>query len=455
MTVYNKLKIAILTIITTPHLYAITLDPLQIQSAPGELLYAEMNFHHTNPNSKIEVGLATPEDVMMLGTSHRPPANLNFFTRRNSQGEGTIVITSSRPMIEAELNIILKIQEGSASHLKHIQQPVRSSAKAEVAKSISEKTLTPKFIVSEKDIALNLPESTRFNAATNSTQPIKQEKLLNAPFELPPTMANAAAAADATSSTPTGTTPAITALATPITQTAVNNFEATLNAFRQFEGSVAEPQATTQTAQSTTTPQQTKTTTQSVKKKTKTTQNNNGQKHIVQRQESLWSISQQIANQTQQPVAQVMKQIKAQNEHAFIDGNANRLRQGARLNFDLNAVPAQQNKKTNQLAAQKIRTPAGQTKYRLEQAEMSLVAESNQDASTGSAKKDTMQPKLSADVSLKVNSAREKTVTLQKNVTQLELALRQKEQRIQLLNARLAELQEQLRARQETKKSTH
>lgn len=36
-------------------------------------------------------------------------------------------------------------------------------------------------------------------------------------------------------------------------------------------------------------------------------------------------------------------------------------------------------------------------------------------------------------------------------MTQLELALRQKEQRIQLLNARLAELQEQLKAQQETK----
>ncbi|MBP7218677.1 MAG: FimV domain-containing protein, partial [Acinetobacter sp.] len=339
MTVYNKLKIAILTIITTPHLYAITLDPLQIQSAPGELLYAEMNFHHTNPNSKIEVGLATPEDVMMLGTSHRPPANLNFFTRRNSQGEGTIVITSSRPMIEAELNIILKIQEGGASHLKHIRQPVRSSATAAVAKTISEKPLAPKFIVSEKDIALNLPESTRFNTATNSTQPIKQEKLLNAPFVLPPSMANSATDSS-TSTTPTNTTPAITALATPITQSAVNNFEATLNAFRQFEGSAANPQPTTQTAQSKTTQQQTKHTTQAVKKKTTPTQKNNGQKHVVQRQESLWSISQQIASQTQQPVAQVMKQIKAQNEHAFIDGNANRLRQGARLNFDLNTVQA-------------------------------------------------------------------------------------------------------------------
>ncbi|MGL5403385.1 MAG: hypothetical protein ACRC9I_06355, partial [Acinetobacter sp.] len=32
MTVYNKLKVAILAIISSQHLYAITLDPLQIQS---------------------------------------------------------------------------------------------------------------------------------------------------------------------------------------------------------------------------------------------------------------------------------------------------------------------------------------------------------------------------------------------------------------------------------------
>ena len=38
---------------------------------------------------------------------------------------------------------------------------------------------------------------------------------------------------------------------------------------------------------------------------------------------------------------------------------------------------------------------------------------------------------------------------------QFQLIGHQGEQRIQLLNARLAELQEQLRARQETKKSTH
>jgi prefoldin subunit 5 len=41
-------------------------------------------------------------------------------------------------------------------------------------------------------------------------------------------------------------------------------------------------------------------------------------------------------------------------------------------------------------------------------------------------------------------TSREKTVKLQKNVTQLASALQEKNQRIQLLNARLAQLQQQL-----------
>lgn len=149
-----------------------------------------------------------------------------------------------------------------------------------------------------------------------------------------------------------------------------------------------------------------------------------------------------------------MHQIKQQNEHAFIGGNANRLRQGSHLNFNLNSVPVRKTPPTSAITAQS-RIPAEKAKYRLQQAEMTLVAESNQDSSTGSAKKDTLQQKSTADLSLKVMTAREKTVTLQKNVTQLELALRQKEQRIQLLNARLAALQDQLKAQQEAKNSAH
>ncbi|WP_151715515.1 FimV domain-containing protein [Acinetobacter sp. TUM15071] len=488
MTVYNKLKIAILAIFSSQHLYAITLDPVQIQSAPGELLYAEMSFHQADVNSKLDVSLATPEDLLMIGAAHQPPSSLNFFTRRNNQGEGVIVITSSRPMTDTELNIILKIQEGGASHLKHIREPMRRIAKVPSVKNANEKSLTPKFIVSEKDIALNLPESTRFNVANTTPQPqgLKQEKLLNAPFALPPVLetskstVTATANASAISVAPAvkaGTIAATTAVPQPTTpvaeqvkpqpETAALKQETTAQASLpptatknsealETELKTADLKTATvkEKAQS-----QVKETVQSAKKKAPTSpsstpNNENSQQHIVQRNESLWSIAQRIAGQTHQPVSKVMTQIKAQNEHAFIGGNANRLRQGSNLNFNLTAISTQQNKSANQIAAQTQGPAAGKAKYRLQQAEMSLVAESNQDSSTGSAKKDTLQQKTSADLSLKVMTAREKTVTLQRNVTQLELALRQKEQRIHLLNARLAELQDQLKAQQDTKKPT-
>ena len=495
MTIYNKLKIAILTILSSQHLYAITLDPLQIQSAPGELLYAEMSFHQADANSKLDVSLATPEDLMMLGAIHQPPAALNFFTRRNNKGEGVIVITSSRPMTDAELNIIIKIQENGAVHLKHIRQPMRQKTQIAAAKSSNEKTLAPKYIVSEKDIALNLPESTRYNAnaATNSKETnLKQEKLLNAPFALPPALnipeskapvvtaisvAPPAKAEQTTTihaaSNTQATTPKILSTAQkPATPTIKQEVQQAAvvqaaNAQPANENIPAEkPIQNTENKlvekkQDTMAEYQAKNKEQPIKQPppqstpSAASGENSQQQHLVRRNESLWSIAQRIAGQTQQPVYKVMNQIKAQNEHAFVGGNANRLRQGAHLNFNLGTVPSHKNPSTNQMAAQTAHgVPAGKAKYRLQQAEMTLIAESNQDSSTGSAKKDTQQQKTSADLSLKVMTAREKTVTLQRNVTQLELALRGKEHRIQLLNARLAELQEQLKAQQKTKKPT-
>ena len=495
MTIYNKLKIAILTILSSQHLYAITLDPLQIQSAPGELLYAEMSFHQADANSKLDVSLATPEDLMMLGATHQPPAALNFFTRRNNKGEGVIVITSSRPMTDAELNIIVKIQENGAVHLKHIRQPIRPKTQIAAAQSSNEKTLVPKYIVSEKDIALNLPESTRYNAnaATNSKETnLKQEKLLNAPFALPPALnipeskapvvtaisvappakAEQTTTIQAASNTQATTPKILSSAQKPATPTIKQEVQQAAvvqaaNAQPANENIPAEkPIQNTENKlvekkQDTMAEYQAKNKEQPIKQPppqstpSAASGENSQQQHLVRRNESLWSIAQRIAGQTQQPVYKVMNQIKAQNEHAFVGGNANRLRQGAHLNFNLGTVPSHKNPSTNQMAAQTADgVPVGKAKYRLQQAEMTLIAESNQDSSTGSAKKDTQQQKTSADLSLKVMTAREKTVTLQRNVTQLELALRGKEQRIQLLNARLAELQEQLKAQQKTKKPT-
>ena len=84
---------------------------------------------------------------------------------------------------------------------------------------------------------------------------------------------------------------------------------------------------------------------------------------------------------------------------------------------------------------------------------MNLVADNEQDSTQVSAKHSTKQDKSTAELSLKVMTAREKTVKLQQSVTEMELALRQKDQRIQLLNARLAQLQQQLKERENAKKS--
>ena len=175
--------------------------------------------------------------------------------------------------------------------------------------------------------------------------------------------------------------------------------------------------------------------------------------YVVQSNESLWKIAARIAQEQNRGVGEVMQQIKKNNEQAFIGGDANRLKRGAALN--LNIAPAQQQPITVKTAelAQAQHKAKGSTKYRLNQAEMSLVAENQKESEQLSANQNTLDRQTSKELSLKVMTVREKTVKLQRNVTELELALNQKDQRIQLLNARLARLQQQLKAQQADKKA--
>ena len=190
MTVYNKLKLAILAIVASQNIYAINVDPVQIQSAPGELLYAEMNFRQSDINLPIEVSLASPEDLISLGASHQPPGHLNFFTRRNSNGTGVITITSSRPVTDRELNIIVKIKEGNAARLQHIRTALRPKTDLlQASLKQNEQPLAPVVVVSEKDIALNLPVSTRYtNAQSKPATSFVAEKPLALQNTAPPAL---------------------------------------------------------------------------------------------------------------------------------------------------------------------------------------------------------------------------------------------------------------------------
>ncbi|MEQ1134289.1 type IV pilus assembly protein FimV [Acinetobacter seifertii] len=453
MTAYNKLKIAIFTIMSSPSVYAITLDPIQIQSAPGELLYAEMNFQQADPNTPLQVSLATQEDLNGLGVTHQPPGSLNFYTRQNGQGSGVIVITSSRPIIDPELNIVVKVSEGNATRLQHIKTVLKPSPIKKVA--ANETPLSPQFIANEKDIALNLPESTRYTpaeTATPVTETTANERNLNISTGTAPALNNSAPSTPFTEK--------------PVTQAPQQTIAAMSNEPPAVEKQPAASLKPSSDNQITTVKkagqpkldQQKNALSKNTPKKQKISTYKGPAptgKYVVQRNESLWTIANRIAAQTKQPVAKVMRDIQAQNRHAFIQGDVNRLRQGISLNLTTANTAKASHTKSKSSETNLAKASSGRAKYRLQQAEMSIVAENSPNSTHGSAKKSTQPGQNNTELAVKVMTTREKTVTLQRNVTKLNQTLSLKDQRIQLLNARLAELQQQLKAQQQTHKQKH
>ncbi len=472
MTVYNKLKIAILAVIASQNIQAISIDPVQVQSAPGELLYAEIHFRHSNTSVPLSASLATAEDLLSMGTGHQPPGHLNFFTRRDGAGNGVITITSSRPVTDAELNFIVNIKEGNASRLQQIRTPLkRNPTTSNANQTANERALTPVVIVNEKEIALNLPVSTLYTAQA----PVAAEQPLLLSTKAPPKLATSTPVAiepvthvQNYSVAPAEQNSTSTSFSSETSISQVTKTNSTGSVSSEMQATQAETASTARSqdplaqkfaaeqaaqkrenptipAQKASTPKPTSTAASSTATP--------AAKYVVRSNESLWGIASRIATEQNRPVSEVMQQIKNSNEHAFIQGDVNRLRRGAALNLH-GMQQAKQPVKVS--AAELAKVPSkqsGKTKYRLNQAEMSLVAEKAQDSAQSSANSAAEKNKTSKELSLKVMTSREKTVKLQRNVTQLELALNQKDHRIQLLNARLAQLQQQLKAQQADKRS--
>jgi pilus assembly protein FimV len=483
MTVNKKLKLAILAVLASPLSSAITLDPVQIQSSAGELLYAEVNFRNATPNQNIRVSLASPEDILNIGANHQPPGHLNFYTRRNSNGEGVITITSSRPITESELNFIIKIEAGGSARLQHIRKSLNGSVLTSQQNKLAhgEKPLAPIMIVSEKEIALNLPVSTQHKKAETS---VPTEKILNVRHSLPPALEKDIDSTEIASVAPAIIqNPVVNTIQQPAYLSAKIEDEVTLapeiSKSEEQEISVLSSTSNLSVSQSqdplvkeyqsqlnaqTDRNLEQQEIKPALKTEIKTSQSSinsavklstQSQQHIVKSNDSLWKIANQMAKQEKRTLNDVMREIKANNEHAFIQGDANRLRRGAVLNLNVQSTaptPAKPKPQVVEPGLNKANTQSAKAKYRLDQAEMSLVAENQQDSKAASATNTSKNAKTSKDLALKVMTAREKTVKLQRNVTQLELALNQKDHRLQLLNARLAELQHQLKAQQIDKK---
>ena len=427
--IFSHLKLILICCSLSQPSYALYLEPIDIQSSPGELLYAEIPFGHAIPEQPLRVGLASAQDLNHLGIYHTPPGHLSFFVRKSGQNNGVITITSTRPIIDPKLDVVVRVQQGAMVILKHIQ------SKLAVFKSNDpnrEKALVPIKIVSEKDIGLNL-------ATVQSTTTHTTERSLNVKHHAPPPMLQGSS---------------LSGLLDQETHHILNN-----------ASTITTPSETLLVIQNTQPPaMQPDTTVQINQGKQENALNANEKiesssrnikKYTVGANESLWKISALLAKQYKKSVSSFMQHLEDHNQHAFIAGDRNRLRRGAVLNFDTDPILPQQASVAIKDLPVVASKQSGKAKYRLAEAQMSLVAEKQADSVQGSAKKTTQTPKSSDQLALKVMTSREKSVKLQRNVTRLDQTLKQKDHRIQVLNTRLAQLQQQFKAQQVQKKLTN
>lgn len=497
----TKLQTALIALLAAQSAQAITLQPVQVLSSPDELLYAEIRFSQADTLDGMKVSVASPEDLQSLGIHEKLNTdNLNFYARSNSYGDGVITITSDKPINASELNVVIKIEQGNATRLQHVRTPLQSGLTASQIQN-EERTLTP-LTVAEQDISLNLPETSVISMPATNTETADTKKV-------GASVAKAEKTDDKNTTTSSVATPAHdakaqqtaqakdakaekadkatakanakkereakaekakkSAPATPVEQPQILTIQRTLFS---PDGQVVSPEGLAGVAN---VAQQTAETALNVKNdapppmmggatanNTATTEGATAQ-YVVKPKETLFKIASNIATQTNQPVAEVMQEIHKQNPDAFVKGKASRLRQGVTLNLAVaptynttakaeakTAKPKTQSSAHSKKASAKARAQQARAvarKQRLAEAQMSLVAESKHDSAHGTAKAGDGGAST-AKLNQKVIQAREKVVSTQKNVTSLENALKGKDQKVQMLNARLAKLEQQLKDQQ-------
>ncbi|MCF9000269.1 FimV family protein [Acinetobacter nectaris] len=141
--------------------------------------------------------------------------------------------------------------------------------------------------------------------------------------------------------------------------------------------------------------------------------------YTVKQQDTLWSISARIAQQTNQSIYSVMQQIQQMNQHAFIRGNKNLIKKGATL--DISEI-----KNINTLS-QNSNT------------EMTVIADKNANSLTTS-----NEPFSAKHNKQQLALQREEVSSLDKEVAQLEQGLQNKNIKLEILDAKLAKIQQLL-----------
>ena len=200
--------------------------------------------------------------------------------------------------------------------------------------------------------------------------------------------------------------------------------------------------------------------------------------YTVQRNDNLWIIADQLAEQNNLNVQSVMKQIQAQNPDAFINANADRLKANATLDLpNYEVVPSQQslqtaiaaqrqyylNTKTAPKAAKNVsnvptakapnraipKNKPKKTTKTLPQARFSVLAPNQQGRADGTqSQKKTGANNgngLSSDILATLISSRQRTADQAQRVAAAHSSLSSYAQKLKLQNQKLAELEARLK----------
>lgn len=503
------------SLVLPPFAHALVLEPLTIDSSRGEPLYAEIPFRNAKSQTPIKVSIAQPFELGRLEVlDSNQFAHLNFYVRQNSQGHGVIVITSSRALTESAIDLTLKIEDAGQVRMQNINTKLPSRIER-LQSNLKETVLKPRIVANEEDIKLNLPESSTLSSQSTSQKNNQQLVIQSSappplsnqvePFVVPrianisnqenntqhllasehikstaplrvtsplvlekqertqPTTIKSAPPAEQESTVVTQNIPIPAQNVTPIEPSNL-----TINVSRRLATNPAPIIVASPTQQNIIPSKEqahTPKTTGLAQDKSATSPpvastEDQAQQHIVQANESLWGIAQQIAKSQNISTQQVMQQIQQNNPAAFIGGKANRLKQGAILNIPstyqvlATAKTSTSNTDVTIKVPKETHSPQQPTASKQTQAHLSIVGNTNQGTAQGSQEKSIGDSKAQNELTLQLKNQRGSALSLQNNVKKLDQQLREKERRISLLNARLAELEEQLKNRKANSENT-
>ncbi len=387
--------------------HAYSIGSLQVSSAMGEPFRAQVLVSGLDrQDGTLSVQPPDAQELARLGVQSGSGDALRFETRPAGPGQVLVLIRSDQPVKAPYLDVVVRLQSRRATRVQHLValvQPPPSARTVPLAVEPAEPPVLPATVDREQPLqvsslpppelpatTLALPESAALEPATVTALP----ELPVATVDSVPVLSNS----PQPDGNPTGPAPVVPAA--PV------------------------------------------------------------QHYTVRQNDSLWKIARRLEGPLGQSAGRIATQLHQLNRGAFLNDDPNRLRSGARLVLPQAEKPApvvtQATTKPPQAPTAK---PAPQPPRSVlsrhspaPKTQLTLIAPTASGLATGNSethgRKTGAQP-LSRELAGQVSTMRQKTASLRKEVLELDAQVNLNDQKIAMQNARLAELQQRLKARKE------